>query len=410
MAHSRAGAIVAAHPQFPPLPLSAEQRVTPAAGPRAAASAAAPRWREWLPAPMPVNGRERLRAAVGALLGLLTTALLARALLPAGGAIPWLVAPLGASAVLVFAAPASPFAHPWAVLAGNTLSALAGVACVQLLGAGPVACACAVGLAISVMFATRSLHPPGGACALLVALGGVGDPSFALAPVLVTSLLLAATGIAWHRATGRPYPARLAPSAGHASAHRSFTDADLDAVLARYNQVLDVSREDLHTLLEEAQVQAWRRRAGQLRCGDVMTPEPLAVSFGTPVHEAWSLLRERRVKALPVLDRARRVVGIVTLADFLRAAAVDQRPGWGPRMREWLRPSPTDHTDKDESVGQIMTRQVRVVSAARPIGDLLPLFSSTGHHHVPVIDAEQRLVGIITQSDVVRALARLDGS
>jgi CBS domain-containing membrane protein len=59
-------------------------------------------------------------------------------------------------------------------------------------------------------------------------------------------------------------------------------------------------------------------------------------------------------------------------------------------------------------VGQIMTRQVRVVSQERPIGDLLPLFATTGHHHVPVIDAERRLVGIITQSDVVRALARDD--
>ena len=53
-----------------------------------------------------------------------------------------------------------------------------------------------------------------------------------------------------------------------------------------------------------------------------------------------------------------------------------------------------------------MTRQVRVVSADRPIADLLPMFAHTGHHHVPVIDGERRLVGIITQSDLVRALCR----
>ena len=64
--------------------------------------------------------------------------------------------------------------------------------------------------------------------------------------------------------------------------------------------------------------------------------------------------------------------------------------------------------DACETVGQIMSRRVRVASARRPIGDLLALFSSTGHHHVPVIDDEHRLVGMITQSDVVRALARLD--
>lgn len=374
-----------------------------------AASPATARWRAWLPSPMPADGRERLRAALGALLGLLATALLAHALAPPGSAVPWLVAPIGASAVLVFAAPASPFAHPWAVVGGNTLSALAGVACVQLIGDGAAAMSCAVALAIAAMFALRCLHPPGGACALLVALGGIGDAQFALQPVLLDSLLLVAAGIAYNRATGRAYPPAAATSPSPQQlVRRSFTDADLDAVLERYNQALDVSREDLRSLLEQAQMQAWRRRSGQMRCLEAMTPEPVCVTFGTPMHEAWSLLRQHRVKALPVLDRARRVVGIVTMADFMREAGVDPKPQWARRLRDWLRPTPTCHSDKAEAVGQIMTRQVRVVSGDRPIGDLLPLFASTGHHHVPVLDAERRLVGIITQSDVVRALARLE--
>jgi CBS domain-containing membrane protein len=358
---------------------------------------------------MAVDGRERMRAALGALLGVLVAGLLGQALAPSGGAVPWLLAPIGASAVLVFAAPASPFAHPWAVAGGNTLSALVGIGFVQLLGVGPVAAGCAVGAAIALMFALRCLHPPGGACALLVVLGGVADPHFALQPVLLDSLLLVAAGMVWHRATGRPYPQRPAAASTDTSVRRrTFTDADLDAVLARHNQVLDVSRADLHELLEQAQMQAWRRRAGQVRCREVMTPEPTSVSFGTGLNEAWALLRRHRVKALPVLDRAHRIVGIVTLADFMREAGVDPRPHWARRLRDWLRPTPGCHSDKAETVGQIMTRQVRVVSDDRPIGDLLPLFASTGHHHVPVIDAERRLVGIITQSDVVRALARLE--
>jgi CBS domain-containing membrane protein len=368
----------------------------------------AERLREWLPAPMQVNARGRLRAALGGLLGILTTALLAMALMPAGSGVPWLVAPLGASAVLVFAAPASPFAHPWAVVGGNTLSTLCGLVCIHLLGPGPATAACAVGLAITVMFASRCLHPPGGACALIVVLGGITDPHFAFAPVMVESLMLAMAGVVYNRSTGRPYPHRPAPEPEPGLRRRSFTDADLDVVLARYNQVLDVSREDLHTLLEQAQMQAWNRRAGQMRCSEVMSTDPVAVSFGTPLQEAWSLLRQRHIKSLPVLDNARRIVGIVTQADFMREAGVDPRPLWAQRMRDWLRPTPTSHSDKAEAVGQIMTRQVRVVSSDRPIGDLLPLFASTGHHHVPVIDAERRLVGIITQSDVVRALARQD--
>jgi len=57
-------------------------------------------------------------------------------------------------------------------------------------------------------------------------------------------------------------------------------------------------------------------------------------------------------------------------------------------------------------VGQIMTRKVRVASVDRHLAELIPLFGSTGHHHIPIVDAGGRLVGIITQSDVVAALCR----
>jgi CBS domain-containing membrane protein len=259
------------------------------------------------------------------------------------------------------------------------------------------------------MLGLRCLHPPGGACALLVVLAGIGDPLFALQPVLLNSVLLMLAGVAYNHATGRAYPQRVAaPPKVDETRRRSFTDADLDAVLARYNQVLDVSREDLHMLLEQAQMQAWRRRSGQVRCADVMSTSPIAVSYGTPLDEAWALLRQHRIKSLPVVDRARRLVGIVTLEDFMREARIEARADWRRRLAALIRPTPATHSDKAEAVGQIMARKVLVVSHDRPIGDLLPLFASTGHHHVPVIDGERRLIGMITQSDVVGTLVRAE--
>ena len=134
---------------------------------------------------------------------------------------------------------------------------------------------------------------------------------------------------------------------------------------------------------------------------------PLEYLFGTPLTEAWALMRQRRIKALPVIDRARRIVGIVTVADFMRHAQPDASPlGLGQRLRALLAPSGLVHSDKPEVVGQIMTRQVRVASADRLVVELVPLFSEGGHHHIPIIDGEQRLAGIITQSDLVRVLYR----
>jgi CBS domain-containing membrane protein len=392
----------------PPLSTKAAPKAALVARLRASAPLA---WRDFLPAPTTVDATERLRAAFGALLGVLLAGLLVQAF-GRNTTLPWLVAPIGASAVLVFCVPASPFAQPWAVLGGNVLSTLIGMAFASTFGGAPWVAAGAVGCAIAAMFWLRCLHPPGGACALLVALGGVHDPAFALHPVLLNSVLLVAAGIAYNSATGRRYPhaqrSATPPAPVEGGVLHAFTDADLDAVLARYNQVVDVSRDDLHQLLEQTYIEAYRRRSSHTRCADVMSPDPVAVHFGTPLQEAWTQLREHRFKALPVVDSARRVIGIVTLADFMRQGELDQHEGWGRRLRAFVRPTPTSHSDKPEAVGQIMTRQVRVVSADRPIADLLPMFADTGHHHVPVIDAERRLVGMITQSDLVRALCRGD--
>lgn len=362
-------------------------------------------WRDLVPAPLVADPRERVRVVLGALCGLLVVVMASRSLFPPGDVSPWLVAPIGASAVLVFVAPAGPFSHPWAVVGGNTLSALVAVLCVRLLGDAPWVAAPAVAAAIATMIALRCLHPPGGACALLVALGGVADPGFAFHPVLVNSALLVLAGMAWHRLTWR-----LRPGASRVqeALQRSFTDGDLEAVLARRERAFEATVEQLNELLEQARRQAWQRRSQDIRCGDLVAGAPLAVNFGTPLHEAWQVLRRHRIKALPVVDRLQRLVGIVTLADFLRAADLDARPDWPQRVHALLRPTPTAHSSKPETVGQIMVRQVRVVSAERPLGDLLPLFASTGHHHVPVIDADMRLLGMITESDVVRALARGD--
>ncbi|HEY9109965.1 MAG TPA: HPP family protein [Roseateles sp.] len=361
------------------------------------------------PAPQAVNARERLRVVIGACLGLLLAGLLSRGAMPA--ALPWLVAPLGASAVLVFGLPASPLAQPWAVVGGNTLSALAGIACMNWLPLAPLpTAAMAVALAIATMFLLRCLHPPGGAAALLMVLTATHDWHFALLPVALNSLLLVLAGMAYNTATGRRYPhaqnvTAPPPATGATVAPPRFGDAELDAVLARYNQVLDVPRDDLAGLLHEAELLSYRKRLGGVRCVDIMSAPVVTTEFGTPLAEAWALLQQHRIKALPVVDRVQRIVGIVTRADFMRAAEAEQRDGLAVRLQQLLKPSPSTHSTKPEVVGQIMSRQVRVASAERPIAELVPLFSATGHHHIPIVGEQARLVGILTQSDLVKALS-----
>ncbi len=369
--------------------------------------------RAWLPGRTTVDARERLRAVAGAGLGLLLTALLSHWLAGPLHAGVWLIAPLGASAVLVFALPASPLAQPWAVIGGNTLSALVGIAAANCVPDPALAGAIAVAAAIGLMFFTRCLHPPGGAAALLAVLTHTTQFSSALFPFFTNSLLLVLAGVAYNTLTGRRYPhvqVARPPGANAPEARDArFSQADIDAVLARYNQVLDISRDDLASLIQQTELESYQRRLGTLHCADIMSGAPVSVEFGTPLQEAWALMHERRIKALPVTDRTRRVVGIVTQADFLRQLDLRHHEGIAGKLRELIRATRTVMSDKPEVVGQIMTRQVRVASADRPVVDLVPLFSEGGHHHIPIIDAEKRLTGMITQSDFVRALYRAVG-
>ena len=359
---------------------------------------------DFLAAPVQVDAKERWRALLGAGFGILVTAFVSRWLADAAAPVTWLIAPIGASALLVFAVPASPMAQPWAVLGGNTLSALAGITCALLIGDSVWAASVGIGLAIALMFTFRCVHPPGGATALLAVLLHATHYRFALFPVLTNSLLLVVCGVLYNNLTGRPYPhAQRGPGTAPADSAR-FSTADLDAALVHYNQLLDVSRDDLEQLLHYAELASYQRNLGELRCADLMLRDPPAVQFGTSLSDAWKLMRQQHLKVLPVIDRTRRIVGIVAAADFLRHADLDELGGLGERLRALVQRSGSTHSDKPEVVGQIMTRNVQVASLQRHAIDLVPLFSTGGHQHIPVIDTEKRLVGLITQSDLVRAL------
>jgi CBS-domain-containing membrane protein len=84
-----------------------------------------------------------------------------------------LIGSFGASAVLVYGAVKSPLAQPRNLVGGHLLSAVAGVVCAQIFGENIVLAApFSVALAVGLMLATRTLHPPGGATALIAVIGG----------------------------------------------------------------------------------------------------------------------------------------------------------------------------------------------------------------------------------------------
>jgi CBS-domain-containing membrane protein len=139
---------------------------------------------------------ESFWALAGSGAAMVLIGLLHRPFLSATGGLPLIMAPLGASAGLVFGAMKSPFAQPRNVIGGHAMSGLIGVAAYQLVGDNQLlAVSLAVPAAIWAMHRTGTLHPPGGASAFVTAAGGAAVHQWGYWYVLSPCLLGAATMI-----------------------------------------------------------------------------------------------------------------------------------------------------------------------------------------------------------------------
>ncbi|MDO4503072.1 MAG: HPP family protein [Coriobacteriia bacterium] len=145
----------------------------------------------------PVTPAELLSTLVGCVLGI---GLLSGLAWWSGE--PWLMAPFGASALLVYAAPKAPFAQPRNLFGGHLIGALVAISMMNLFGSNPVSITAATTLAILLMQMTNTLHPPGGATALLCSMLGTTDYGFILFPLMPGVVIMFVTAVI----AGRLFP------------------------------------------------------------------------------------------------------------------------------------------------------------------------------------------------------------
>nr|WP_264210556.1 HPP family protein [Leisingera thetidis] len=308
-----------------------------------------------------------------------------------------LLAPLGASAVLVFAVPNSPLAQPWSAVGGNVISAVAAVAVLQTVPS-PWGPALAVAAAIFAMMLARALHPPGGAIALLAAL----DPEpvlkagyvFALAPVGVLTAALVLAAVLYNWITGRTYPFRQPgqPAVQSQEIRLGLSNEELEDLLQRFHQTSNIGVADLGRLLAAAEEEAAQHRFESVTCGSIMTQDLLTVAPDVPIDRIAQMFRSQSIKSLPVVDAKGAFAGIILQSDLINALIRDGSSGrFRPARRAAL-------TAKD-----VMQPPSGAVPQDLPVGTLLNRLAAQGVQSVPVT-SEGRLVGILTRTDIIGLL------
>ncbi len=125
-----------------------------------------------------------------------------------------------------------------------------------------------------------------------------------------------------------------------------------------------------------------------------MTKDPIVVSPDTTIAQAGQVMGVHGIRHLPVVDRDQ-LVGVITKSDLLRAASANLDP---------MSPVATDDASLRGAVSSVMTSRVVTVPPTTPIEDAARLMVDGKFGAVLVVKDERRLVGVLTESDVMRAL------
>jgi CBS domain-containing membrane protein len=355
---------------------------------------------------------ERWRSGLGALVGMVISGLMLHAM-PLDSH--WLIAPVGASAVILYALSHSPLAQPWPVIGSYLVAALVGLACAAFIPIPQLAAAVAVAASIWLAARLNCIHPPGGAVALFIVLDGpytTARMGLTLGLVMLNvAVMLFVAVLVNNLLLGRRYP--FSQKQGAANLHQThdapplarigLNHADLESAVQALDTFVDVQEDELVQLYNLAVDHAFDRHIG-LSCGDIMSRDVVTVQFGTELEEAWTQLRAHKIKALPVVDSYGRLIGILTVADYLRQMDDTTAAGLAVRLQGLLKRTPGVNSEKAEVAGQIMSAEVYAARTDTPISELVHHLSEKGLHHVPVLDEKRRVLGMVTQSDVIAAL------
>ncbi len=361
-----------------------------------------------------VSFTEKVLSALAALGGI-ALVLLASSMVLAPAGLPLVVASMGASAVLLFAVPMGPMSQPWSFAGGHLISAFIGITIARLVPGLVPAAALAVSLAILAMYLTGSLHPPGGATALALVIGGPSVHAlgyqFLLTPLLLNIVLL----LSWALLINNLLPNRHYPSALEKLRNRrktgddrlpnplALTAGDLNHALNQMHEFIDISEEDLKKIFNLATAHARRRLLGEVLCHQIMNRDVISATPDMPADKIWALMSRHQIRSLPVIDTSRKVIGIVTIADFLNLIR-DESPVPLHRRFAGLVAGKGHPPESPLTATTLMTAPPITIGQNAHILDLFPVFARHGIHHLPVVNDKGHLSGIITPKNLLATL------
>ncbi|OEF26824.1 HPP family protein [Vibrio rumoiensis] len=359
---------------------------------------------------------ERMKVSLAAFITIFTVTIVSGYVQDPGAALV-LLGSMGASSVIIFALPSSPLAKPWSFMVGHMLAAVVGITMALIIDDFALLAGVTIAIILMLMYIFECMHPPAAATALVPAIGSRSlDVGYEfLIPIMINLFVFLIVSLMLKQSILRRKKIVTTENFDPVHLHNDqsplkrlgLQQDDLMQAINSFDSVLAVSEQDLEQIYQEAQRHAYQRRSGEILSRDIMSSDVITVRANTSLGRAWKLLHKHKISMLPVVNDEKELLGVISSVDFLKNLSVPSYSGLLKHLNRML--VKRKHTKEvNNRVQDLMVTDVVAVKDTDHIVALVPLLSDIGLHHIPVLDSEQKLCGIITQSDLIGALYQVN--
>ena len=181
-----------------------------------------------------------------------------------------------------------------------------------------------------------------------------------------------------------------------------LTEDDLREALKEFGGYIDITESDLKKLYEIAVKISRERCIHSWLAREIMTRDVITVKEDTDIYEVGRLLLKHKISGVPVVDNENRVVGIITEADLLTMAGIPRGHIFNDVVMKYVLNKPAPQHRAGKKVKDIMSTHVITVSPDTTVKKIATIMDKKGIKRVPVVDDENRLVGIVSRGDIIR--------
>jgi len=189
-----------------------------------------------------------------------------------------------------------------------------------------------------------------------------------------------------------------------------IADEDIFAAMKEISGYLDITPGDFKEVYHLAFRHARERLLRTAKAREIMTRDVAAVRADSPLQEVAELMARRGVSGVPVLDTADRVVGVISEKDFLKSMSSGEITSFMGVVAQCLQEKGCKALGiRRGKAADLMSAPAVTVAEDTRVLEIVKLFKERGINRAPVLDAQDRLAGIVSRGDLLDLTPRQAG-